>query len=263
MRRELFGKTHDKSLPIDSITSITQVEFYQKNYRPVRGIEIRGKHGKLRFGSILSDEEKAWLVADMRRIIPGTPDQDARPATPRGTRQSFFSFALPKSSSHLWPLAILMTLIGSGFIGVGIFFIDSDTGMTKTSAPHFVKAFDFVFSLVTHNFRLIWTLMNAVLAATGLSLLVWLNRTKNQETRIEATDSEIAIRTTRHGLVLKERLFPRSAVTDIRSSVSGSSNGKPMKRVELIVGNKAEPIARWIDGEKADALVEEVRHALS
>lgn len=86
--------------------------------------------------------------------------------------------------------------------------------------------------------------------------------TCNQETRIDGSISDIAIRTSRHGLILKERVFPRASVTEIRSSVSGSSNGKAMKRIELIGGDQAETIARWIDGDKADALVEEVRRPL-
>jgi len=43
--------------------------------------------------------------------------------------------------------------------------------------------------------------------------------------------------------------------------VSGSVNGKPMKRIEMILGDRSETIANWVAGEKADALVEEVRQA--
>ena len=84
----------------------------------------------------------------------------------------------------------------------------------------------------------------------------------DQETRIEGTDSEIAIRIARHGRVLKERAFTRATVADIRSSVSGSSNGKTMKRVELIVANKSELVSRWTDGVKADEFVKEVRQVM-
>lgn len=262
LRRELFGKAKDKSLPTESIASIAKVEFYQRNYQPVHGIEIKGSRGKLRFGSVLTEDEKAWLVADLRRVTLGAPAPQERPAQSTGARQSYFSFPLPKTCNNLWPLAILLTLMGVGFIGAGIFLIDQDTGLAEKDAPGFVRAFDFFFKTMSQSFRLIWTLMSGVMAAGGLSLLVWLYKTRDQETRIEGTDSEIAIRTSRHGLVLKERAFPRPSVADIRSSVSGSSNGKTMKRVELIVANKAEPVARWIDGEKADELVDQVRRVL-
>jgi hypothetical protein len=42
--------------------------------------------------------------------------------------------------------------------------------------------------------------------------------------RNEANATEISIRTYRNGLILKDKSFPRREVTDIRASVSGSSN---------------------------------------
>jgi hypothetical protein len=35
-----------------------------------------------------------------------------------------------------------------------------------------------------------------------------------------------------------------------------------MKRVELIVGDKTEKIANWMDGDLADKLIREVKEAL-
>lgn len=262
LHRELFGRSKAKSLPADSITSIAEVVFYHKNYQPVNGIEIRGDRGKLRFGSVLTDEEKSWLVADLRRVILRESAPEIRPEHTTGMRQACFSFALPKSGSSLLPHAIMLLLMGVGFIFVGIYLIEPTTGIPAKSSPTFVKAFDFIFNFMSQGFRVIWTLMSATMAAAGLALLVWLKRTCNQETRVEGTDSEVAIRTTRRGLVLKERVFPRASVANIRCSASGSSNGKPMKRVELIVASKSEVISRWVDGEKADAFVEEVRRAL-
>lgn len=266
LSRMLFGRAKHKSLPADGISSIAQAEFYQSNYQPVYGIEIKGRQGKLRFGTMLGDEDKAWLVADLRRVVFGAPvtaaaRQVVADAAVR-TRQAYFSHPVPGSRSHLWPLAILLTLIGVAFVCIGIFVIDWETGKTAEKAPSAIKVFDFVFSLMTGGFRVIWTLMSGLMAVGGIGLGTWLVRTRGQETRVEGSDSEIAIRTTRHGRVLKERVFPRAQVSDIRTSVSGSSNNRTMKRVELIVGDKAEKIAGWIDGEQADALVEEVRRAL-
>jgi hypothetical protein len=46
--------------------------------------------------------------------------------------------------------------------------------------------------------------------------------------RIEANATEISIRTYRNGLILKDKSFPRREVSDIRASVSGSSNSTNM-----------------------------------
>jgi hypothetical protein len=267
LHRELFGKTTDKSLPLESIKSIAQAEFYQKNYEPVFGIEIRGNRGKLRFGSILSSEEKAWLVADIKRAVFGepqnSPPQPAHSINSAGPGSSYFSIVVPQSSKHLWALAIMLMLMGIGFVVVGIIFLgNSGFGSSPKNEPLIFKLIGKFFGVVDHTFRFIWLSMSTAMAGGGIYLTYRLMCGQGKESRIEGNSSEIAIRTYKHTLMIKERVFPRESVTDIRSSVSGSSNGRSMKRVELIVGNKAEKVASWIEGEKADVLLGEVRHAM-
>lgn len=265
LRRELFGRTKDKSLPTANIKSISQIEFYQKNYQPVHGIEVKASTGKLRFGSMLTDEEKAWLVADMKRLVFSTPElSSAAPASPTiaRVRQPYFSVLIPKTSHSLWPLSIMLVLIGSAFVCVGIFFIDPISGKMEEDAPAVVRVFDIVFNLVTGGFRLVWITMSSAMVLGGLLLGYRLGRSKNQETRIEGTDREIAIRTARHGRVIDEKVFPRESVTDIRAVTSGSMNSKTMKQVVLIVGDQGESVSSWVDGEKADELVGEIRRML-
>lgn len=256
--RELFGKTKKSSLPADSIESVAQAVFYLQNYEPVYGVEIRGKRGKLRFGSVLTAEEKAWLVADLRRVVFGADSAQAIPAA----RQAYFSVTLPQSRKHLWPFAVMMTLMGVGFFFVGIYLIDSGEAGPSGTSPGFLHGIDILFWGLSNSFRVIWMLMSGIMAMGGMALTVWLIRTRDRETRVEGTESEVSIRIYQRGLILNDRSFPRDSVTDIRASVSGSSNGQPMKRIELLVGNRAEKIASWVDGEKADALVAEVRGAL-
>lgn len=258
LRRELFGKVRDKSLPTAGIKEVSQAEFYQKNYQPVHGIEIRGEAGKLRFGSILTAEEKAWLVADIRRAILGTPAPVAVPPASAVAAQPVFSVVLPNSRKHVWPLAVIFLAMGTAFIFIGIRFIDPPSA----EAPLEIDAFDKVFGFLTHGFRSVWIIMSGFMAVAGASWIVWLIKTRGQETRIEGSDSEITLRTYRHDRILKDRSFPRASVTDIRASVSGSSNNRVMKRLELIVGDKAENLASWIDGTRADEIVGEVRRAL-
>jgi hypothetical protein len=258
LRRELFGKVREKSLPAAGIKEVSQVEFYQKNYQPVRGIEIRGGAGKLRFGSILTAEEKAWLVADIRRAIFGTPAPAATPPRSAVAAQPVFSVVLPNSRKHVWPVAVMLLAMGIAFVFIGIRFIDPPSA----EAPLETDLFGKVFGFLTHGFRSVWIIMSGAMAVAGASWIVWLMKTRGQESRIEGTDAEIALRTYRHDRILKDRSFPRAAVTDIRASVSGSSNNRVMKRLELIVGAKAEKLASWVDGPRADEIVGEVRRAL-
>lgn len=256
LRRELFGRTKDITLPVPGITSVSQVQFYQQNYQPVHGIEIRGTGGKIRFGSILTDEEKAWLVADLRRTIlsPTLKMAAARQATP-AVRQSYFSIVIPHSRRGLLPHAVIMTLMGIGFIAIGIFLLGPGSH-TK------FDVFERMFDGLDLGFRVIWLGMSSLITLGGLTLFGWLLRDKGVETRLEGNDSEIAIRTFKHGLVIKERSYPRASVTDFRTAASGSSNDRIKKRIEMIVGEKAETLAHWVDEEQADGFAAEARAAL-
>jgi hypothetical protein len=260
LRREMFGRHSDKRLAIADIRSVEQKEFYQKNYQPVFGIEIRASRGKLRFGSTLSPEEKAWLVADLREAIFGP--QAVTPPQPQEQRSEHFSMEIPSARKHLWPLAIILIVIGAGFIFVRFRFLNDHSPRGSDHEPAIISAISTLFNTLHHGFQGIWLLMASLMALGGLALTTYLFRERHSVKKLEGNASEIAIRTYRHGRVWKEKTFPRQEVTDIRASTSGSSNGKTMKRLELIIGNKAEPLARWIDGEAADAIVAEVRAGL-
>jgi hypothetical protein len=262
LRREFFGKTRDRSLPLAGIKTISQVVFYQQNYQPVYGIEIRGDSGKLRFGSVLSAEEKAWLVADMRRVVFGESVADLTSASSNPVRESFFSITLPNSRKQFLPVALMLFVIGVVFIVVGLRLIDPPRSSSGSDTSAAFDFFEMIFGLMTFGFRGMWLLMSSIVALAGASMIVWLVKSRGQEMRIEGSDSEISLRTYSRGLVLKDRSFPRASVSDIRASLSGSSNGKSMKRLELIVGDKAEKMVNWIDGTIADEIVVQVRRAL-
>jgi hypothetical protein len=123
-------------------------------------------------------------------------------------------------------------------------------------------AFEWFFFLMANGFRTVWTLFSSVFAVIGIGMTYSTIRTMGKDRRIEGNEEEVSIRTYRKGLTLENRSFPRNSVHDIRATHSGSSNGKAMKRVELVVGNKTEKIANWMDGDMADQLIEKVRTEL-
>jgi hypothetical protein len=61
---------------------------------------------------------------------------------------------------------------------------------------------------------------------------------------------------------VEEKTYERRLYRDIRATDTGSDNRKSIKRIEMILGDRSETIANWVAGEKADALVEEVRQAM-
>ncbi len=267
LRKELFGKTSEKSLSRSSISSVSQKEFYQQNYKPIYGIEIRGADGKLRFGSALTAEEKIWLVTDFNRVLSGNKSLESGQVTNGlapikvgtskvGTRKSVFSVSIPKPGASAIFGSLFFAIFAIGFVCIGIFVIDGEP------LPDEMSAIRFFHFLLENGFRTVWILFCSIFVLIGLGMTFSTLRAMNKDRRIEGNEAEISIRTYRHGLILEDRSFPRNQVHDIRGTHSGSANNKAMKRVELIVGEKAEKIASWMDGDMADQLIQEVRSAL-
>lgn len=69
LQRQLFGRRKNFDLMTSRVDSVRKVEFYQQNYQPVYGIEIKSPDGKIRFGSLLSDNEKNWLCWEIREFM--------------------------------------------------------------------------------------------------------------------------------------------------------------------------------------------------
>ncbi len=266
LRKEMFGKSSQKSLSRSSISSVSQKEFYQQNYKPIFGIEIRGMDGKLRFGSGLTAEDKAWLVADFNEVLAGKEkvesNQTAEGLAPIrvGSRKSVFSVSIPKPGASALIGSLVFAIMGIGFVCIGIFLIEGESiSKTQQGEEGIMMWLNF---LLTNGFRTIWILFCSLFAVIGLGMTFSTLRSMKKDQRIEGNEAEISIRTYRNGLILEDRSFPRNQVHDIRGTTSGSSNNKQMKRVELIVGEKTEKIASWMDGDLADQMIAEVRAAL-
>ena len=69
LQRQLFGRRKNFDLVTADVTTVLKTEFYQRNYQPVYGIEIKSNSGKIRFGSLLTEDEKNWLCWEIRKFI--------------------------------------------------------------------------------------------------------------------------------------------------------------------------------------------------
>jgi hypothetical protein len=253
-RREMLGRVSEKSLSCAGITTLEQREFYQQNYRPVYGIEIKGVEGKIRFGTTLEVAEKAWLVAELAEAAlpkPASPAPGGADSVVGGllvpmkvgatVRTEPFSAVIPGLGMRGFWAGLALVLVAGGFVCLAFTVMDRESWI---------------------GFRGIWLVFNSLFISFGLGILGKALLDRGKERRIEGNATEISIRTYRNGLILKDRSFPRREVMDIRASVSGNSNSTTMKRVELIVGDRAEKLASWIDAGEADALVRQVREVI-
>ena len=262
LRREMFGRVKEKSLVTSQVNSVAQVEFYQQNYQPVYGVEIRGRDGKLRFGTTLREDEKAWLVADLKRAVFGestaTPVATSSPEMMAAQRQSSFSFPLPPGPKGHWIMGVIFLCIGLGAIAMGVLHGPDSPRPDKDGVGWITVVVDSLFSF----FSLIPIIVGLVFGGIGVMMVrsTWPGR--GREMRLEGDETQVALRTYQHGRIIKEQSFPRSSVSGIRATHTGHVNGKPMKRIDLIVDGKAERITMWTEGDVADVWAADVTRAL-
>ncbi len=105
--QHLFGGAKHITVSLNSIQSVELTEFYQQNYRPVHGIEIRSSEGKIRFGSQLSVPEKQVLTAQLKAaLLPQTLPPITPATTPPATASHQLSpTAPPTPPAFAIPLA--------------------------------------------------------------------------------------------------------------------------------------------------------------
>ena len=262
LRREMFGRVKEKSLVVSQVSSVAQVVFYQQNYQPVYGVEIRGRDGKLRFGTTLRVDEKAWLVADIKRAVFGESHASAvagrSPEMIAAQRQSSFSFPLPPGPRWHWILGVFLVLMGLGAMAMGVSHGPDLPKPEKDDTDRIAVVFNGLFSL----FSLIPIVVGLVFGGIGVAMVYSTWPGREREVRFEGDETQVALRTYQHGRVIKEQSFPRSSVSEVRATRTGDVNGKPMKRIDLIVDGKAKRITMWTEGDAADVWAGDVCRAL-
>jgi len=65
----LFNWKRTKSLATSSITAVTEEVVYTKNYVPVYGVGLKSGSQTLKFGSALTEEERKWIVGELRHFL--------------------------------------------------------------------------------------------------------------------------------------------------------------------------------------------------
>ena len=65
----LFKWNRTKSLSTPSITSVTEEIVYTKNNQPVYGVGLTVDTKIVKFGTVLTEEERMWLIGELRHFL--------------------------------------------------------------------------------------------------------------------------------------------------------------------------------------------------
>jgi len=258
LRKEMFGKSKEQNLASESLESVSQVRTGKEGAKEIFEIQIKGRDGRLQFGNPLTDGEKEWLIDDVVAALSGEANEGDSSASgltsiDLGAPKSNFSIPIPSPGWNALVETILSSVPAVIMIGI-LFRLKENIG--EPLAFYALLALLTVFALYSLRY-------------TFKTLIAM-----RQDKRVEGTPTEIFVRTYHYNRVVKEDSFPRSEVTDIRADAKLSKTHgktwspftswrKARKRVELVVGGKEKHITVWMDWDKANQLVSEVRKALS
>ena len=132
--KSLFNRKTKRVFAREEIVSVDLVSFYSQNYQPVYGVKISTGRKSLKFGTAMTEDEKSWLVSDLRRyLFPSTEvpaaersyvmagGAGATAGVMQGSDAGSENFAVRFAPPSNPALGIFMGLVFAG-IGTGVWY---------------------------------------------------------------------------------------------------------------------------------------------
>lgn len=246
--RRLSFQTRRKTLPREQITSVELVVFYSENYKPVHGIEIKAGPRKIRFGSVLTPEEKAWLLQDFLAALGLHQATEDKASIPEET-----AIRAPASATSPPPeriqieqhpggcvLHIAPGSVGKPLVFVGTFMLAVTSFMLVMGARMFSPEIPLPFSLLFNGFILFWCVGVAMGVILAISIIISGWRVQRTRHQITATPEAVQVIEV-CGRRQYETLVHASEVQEVRighfeiASTSADSTQKPYSKYRAVI----------------------------
>jgi len=275
-RRDFPGRTARLAFPLHSIESVELKEFYQQNYQPIAGIEIRSPHGKIRFGSQLTQVEKQVLAAQLKAALlppaapaapppapaeppPAAPESPAPAAPPSATEPSLETESTAPlenvriESPARWskPPVIIGSILT---ILAGI--------MLKSSLAMLFRDWQGGHFNIGTIFMLVWSTGPLLLGSTGL-LLLFIAWRLSRISRLLEVNRHVAkcTETTRRRIII-DTLLPHE-IQDITVVRTGKLNTHPVYRGEIVLSGRVIPFGYRRPQRELTALTAQMKRLLN
>lgn len=260
--RRLFGRVTTKSLSPADIRSVRLVVFYSQNYEPVFGIEIQGSTQKIRFGSHMDSEEKAWLCQNLREALGLAPEMGPSPLFGSEARVTAPDTEphLDEAEVKLPPAAGMRSLRMMGFIFALVAGFMLYKGLDFTSFGE--GGPKGIFGLAWNSFSLLWCLGPAVMMFIGIGI-IWFSWRESRK--------RVSLRTNRHGLVIETRCgherqeerWSADEVTDIRAGETNwRINDAPTYSIYIVLPDRVRSVGIGQPRDMLQATANKLKQAL-
>ncbi len=270
--RHFFRHTRRVTFLRETIRRVELVVFYEQNYKPVHGIEIRSDAGKMRFGSQLNLDEKAWLVQDIRSALemdlePKTPDVNKHQADATPSPAETGGMMLHEDSNGCI-VGIPPSKFGRWLFFAGIFFTGIAGFMLYQGLSMFLHEPEHApifFRIFSGGFGLFWCagVGMGVLFGLGMLIIGWRQLTTRTEV---SANSTLLLITTTTGSRTTEQTYPRSDVSDVRVTpcISSRNNGvqKTTYRIEVFLQDRVWGIGFGQPRERLESVAVALRKAM-
>ena len=188
--RRFLGVTTRKTVRRGSIQSVKLAYIYSEKEQPVYGLEIKSPSGRIRFGSALAPQEKAWLCQQVREALGMVqPDPEDLPTAQAHSEWRGGKLEMERGSDHALvrsqsrTVGTIVLSLGAFFAGMG-FWILQGRGLMWTPWD----GSSVVFFLLFNGGNLLWYLglTGALLAALWLFTFGWISRRTTKLVRADA-----------------------------------------------------------------------------
>lgn len=243
--KNLFGWKRTKSFPKSEICDALLASAYQKNHKPVYGIQLMRRAGKaISLGISRPHQEKRWLLHQLRKALSlecveaaVERDSAAVGSSSMPAYESSFLTVTPRLDGFTFTskssLGAVLLALGAGFFVIGCVFV---VMISREAMPLFPFAFVSPVGMVIG------------LAMFGYGLV---SKKTTHHYALLADQASVEIR--RSGETVKTRRFMRSDFAKVDMREVGQVNGQSRYTVTL-KGKKVWKLCSFMPHDDAEAL---------
>ncbi|MFC5050149.1 hypothetical protein ACFPK9_05960 [Rubritalea spongiae] len=271
LMQKLFGKVKVKELSRAEVKRVERYTAYSQNDRPVYGLRIvTGGKEKLDFGSRLNEDEKRWLLSELKELLVSRKERkvaNMSSASGYGGAMQLSSYA---DLQEIQEKGLELNRVGNSGFRIerehlsGKWFMLGGLIAAAVSVFLFSRAmemfddmgrdFDF-FELISLLFELVPFIIGLGFGVAALGAFAAARHFWGLIEQFEFSNDELVVKKGKRGHRMKETRYPKDVFHSGTSRESGSVNNEPRYSVSVKGRSKRVGIVSFVKRDTADQLL--------